>query len=466
MDKDQGQNDQFLDHISQELLFGLLDNPNESLVLIDHEGIVRFISETNEIFFNVKREDAIGRHVTEINPDTELLETLRTGVPEIGKVMTMKGRDRIIARIPIFHEGKVIGAAGKVMFAHPEKIKELYGRIETLESNLDYYKEEFFHAFGSRYSFDNIIGHSEAILKAKALADQAANTDSPVIINGESGTGKELFAHSIHQASQRKDQNFIRVNSASIPSELIEAELFGYEAGAFTGADKKGKPGKFELADKGTIFFDEIGDMPLSMQVKLLRVLQEKEIERVGGRQPRKIDFRFICATNRNIEKMLSSGEFRLDLYYRINVMNLTLPPLRVVQEDIPLFFNAFLSDLSGELKKKPKPVEPDAMNLLQSYGWPGNMRELRNIAERALIVSQGESITLNDLPPVVRETPDARHTMSQPLPMLKEILEETEEKAISRALELTGNNRAAAAKLLGIHRTGLYQKMKKYEIP
>ncbi|MBU2648827.1 sigma 54-interacting transcriptional regulator [bacterium] len=463
MEKSPAQKNQLLQHVSGELLFGLLDNPNESLILIDQAGIVRFLSSTNESFFQVNREEAIGRHVTEINPDTELLETLKSGKAEIGRVMTMKGRQRIIARIPIFHQGQIIGAAGKVMFAHPEKLKELYERIETLESKLDYYKKELYQAFGSRYTFDNIIGQSDAILKAKTMAIQAADTDSAVIISGESGTGKELFAHAIHQAGRRRDQNFIRVNSASIPGELIESELFGYEAGAFTGANKNGKPGKFELADKGTIFFDEIGDMPLNMQVKLLRVLQEKEIERVGGQKPRKIDFRFICATNRNVEKMISSGAFRLDLYYRINVMNVSLPPLRAIKDDIPLFFKEFLTELSGELNKKVKPVAANAMTLLQNYAWPGNMRELRNIAERALILSRGETITLDDLPPVVRETTGSLTDGSDRLPMLKAIMAETEKQAVARALELTGDNRAAAAKMLGIHRTGLYQKMKKY---
>ena len=465
MEKSRSQKKRLLQNVSEELLFGLLDNPNESLMLIDKEGIVQFLSSTNESFFEVKRENAIGRHVTDINPDTELLETLRSGKAEIGRVMTMKGKQRIIARIPIFHQGDIIGAAGKVMFAHPEKLKELYERIETLENRLDYYKKELYQAFGSRYSFDNIIGQSEAIVNAKAMAAQAAKTDSAVIINGESGTGKELFAHAIHQAGRRRDQNFIRVNSASIPSELIESELFGYEAGAFTGADLKGKPGKFELADKGTIFFDEIGDMPLNMQVKLLRTLQEKEIERVGGRKPRKIDFRFICATNRNVEKMISSGEFRLDLYYRINVINVSTPPLREIKNDIPLFFNEFLSELSGELKKKVKPVAADTMSLLQNYAWPGNMRELRNIAERALIVSKGEVISLDDLPPAIRKSAGA-FTASQGTPQsLKETMEMTEKQTITGTLKLTGNNRAAAAKILGIHRTGLYQKMKKYGI-
>jgi len=457
------QAERLLQNLPRELLFGLLDNPHESLILIDEHGIVQFLSSTNETFFGFTREEAIGRHVTEINPDTGLLKTLRSGVPEIGEKMRMKGRERIIARIPILCDGKVIGAAGKVMFAHPEKIRELYGRIEALESNLDYYKQEYHQSFGSRYSFDNILGQSQELLQAKALADQAADTDSPVIISGESGTGKELFAHAIHQASRRREQNFIRVNSASIPSELIESELFGYESGAFTGADKKGRAGKFELADKGTIFFDEIGDMPLNMQVKLLRVLQEKEIERVGGHKPRKIDFRFICATNRNIEKMLGSGEFRMDLYYRINVINLTLPPLRVLKNDIPLFFNAFLADLSDELKKRPKPVDPEAIRQLQSYAWPGNMRELRNIAERALIVSGGDTITVADLPAVVRETRETPAAADHTLLPLKDCLAAAERQAIVSALSDCGNNRAAAARVLGIHRTGLYQKMKKH---
>ncbi len=452
-------------HISKELIYGLLDNPYESLILIDTEGIVRFLASSNEEFFSIKLKDALGRHITEINPDTQLLDTLKTGKPEIGRMMTLLGKKRIIARIPIIKEGRTIGAAGKVMFTHPKKIKELYERIETLETNLNYYKKEFYQSYASRYTFESIIGHSGLILQAKTLALQAAETNSAVIITGESGTGKELFAHAIHQASQRRNNNFIKVNCASIPNELIESELFGYESGSFTGADKNGKPGKFELSHRGTIFLDEIGDMPLKMQVKLLRVLQEKEIERIGGRKPKKIDFRLICATNRNLEKMISSNEFRLDLYYRINIINIYLPPLREIREDIPLLFNHFLKELAREKRQEIREVLPEAMRVLQNYSWPGNIRELRNIAERALIVSRGSQLKLEDMPPALQETVDLPISKNQPLPMLKDLLEKTEKRAIIQSLKLANNNKAKAAQLLGIHRTGLYQKMNKHNI-
>ncbi|MCP4753710.1 MAG: AAA family ATPase [Proteobacteria bacterium] len=454
-----------LKSIPRELLFGLLDNPYESLLLIDTDGILRFMSSANEDFFSVNIKDALGRHITEINPDTQLLDTLQTGKAEIGEIMTLMRKKRIIARIPIFKDGRLIGAAGKVMFSHPERLKELYERIETLETNLNYYKNELYQAFGSRYTFDTVIGRSLLILQAKALALQAAGTDSAVVITGESGTGKELFAHAIHQASQRKDSNFVKVNCASIPGELIEAELFGYEPGSFTGAHKKGKPGKFELAHNGTILLDEIGDMPLKMQVKLLRILQEKEVERIGGRKPKRIEFRLICSTNRNIEKMISSGEFRLDLFYRINVINIYLPPLREITDDIPTLFHHFLHELNKEKRKEVERVSQEAMALLKNYAWPGNMRELRNVAERALIVSRGTQIETEDLPPALKETLSYPIHENKPLPMLKDLLEKTEKRAINEALKLTKNNKASAAKLLGIHRTGLYQKMRKYRI-
>jgi len=459
-----------LANIPAELLYSLLDNSYESLILVDAEGIVRFMSSANDGAYTVSVREAIGRHITEVNPETRMTRVLRTGRAEIGRGLMLKGKHRVIARIPLMYEGRIVGAAGKLMFMSPEKLKELYERIDALKNDLDFYREALHQVYGSRYSVDNIIGDSPLFQQAKALAMQAAASNAPVLIVGETGTGKELFAHAIHQISRRRSHNFVRVNCGAIPAELVESELFGYEPGAFTGAHKQGKPGKFELADQGTIFLDEIGDMPPLMQVKLMRALQEKEIERIGGK-PRQIDFRLISATNRDLEEMVRHKTFRLDLFYRLNVMVLRLPPLRDIADDIPKIFGHFIQQLCRESRRVPIAVAPEVIDSLKSYPWPGNIRELRNIAERAMIVCAGKQIELEDLPLSVRAKAPERGPIADPsapldagLP-LKAILESTERQAIVNALRQAGNNRVMAARALGIHRTGLYQKMKKYRI-
>ncbi len=454
----------FVNNIPEDLLFSLLDNSYESLILVDADGIVRFMSQANEGFSSISVKNSVGKHISEVRPNTRLPRVIQTGKAEIGRSMLLNHQNRVIARIPLFKDGRVIGAMGKLMFMSPEKLKELYERIDCLENQIDYYKEELNKSYGISYTFENIIGDSEAISACKALARKAAESDASVLITGESGTGKELFAHSIHQVSKRRKYNFVRVNCASIPSELIESELFGYEAGAFTGANKKGKAGKFELADRGTIFLDEVGDMPPLLQVKLMRVLQEKEVERLGGK-PKTIDFRVISATNRDLNKMVNDKSFRLDLYYRLNVFLITLPPLRDMREDIPHIFTHFLEKLNRGNRKKVLKVSPEAMTSLQNYSWPGNLRELRNIADRSMILCSGNTIEVEDLPISVREK--SRVSLSRELvgDSLKEIMENTEKKAILDALERTGNNREKASSILKIHRTGLYQKMKKYNI-
>jgi transcriptional regulator with PAS, ATPase and Fis domain len=454
-----------LKDIPIDLLEALLENPYESLILVDAEGIVRYMSASNEGVYKIPVKDAVGKHISEVSPKTRLPRILETGKAEIGRSMVLKSRNRVIARIPLIRDGRVIGAAGKLMFMSPEKLKELYDRIENLETKIDYYQSELNQVYGGRYSFDSIIGTSEPIQNAKELARQAAATDAAVILTGESGTGKELFAHSIHQASRRRDQHFVRVNCAAIPADLIESELFGYEAGAFTGARKKGKAGKFELAHNGTIFLDEIGDMPMALQVKLMRVLEEKEVERIGSRSPKPINFRVISATNRDLKKLIDKQAFRLDLYYRLNVVHIHLPALREIREDIPSIFHHFFDRLSVGKKPRIRTVAPDALEAMQQYAWPGNIRELRNVVERAMIVCQDDSITRSDLPLEKSVAPAVPAFTDGEIPSLKQLLQETERQAILAALEHSGNNRAEAAKILGIHRTGLYQKMKKHGI-
>jgi transcriptional regulator with PAS, ATPase and Fis domain len=453
------------EEIPADLLEAFLENPYEGLIIVDADGIVRFMSESNEGVYPISSKDAVGKHIREVSPKTLLPRILATGKAEIGRSMILQRKNRVIARIPLVKDGKVIGAAGKLLFRSPEKLKELYDRIENLETKVDYFKSELDQVYGGRYSFDSIIGSSTAVRKAKELARQAAETDAAVIITGESGTGKELFAHSIHQASRRRKQNFVRVNCAAIPADLIESELFGYESGAFTGARKQGKPGKFELAHNGTIFLDEIGDMPMALQVKLMRVLEDKVVERIGARNPKGINFRVVSATNRNLNKLIDQKAFRLDLYYRLNVVNIHLPALREIRDDIPSLVNHLLARLSIGERPDIQRVSKDALEAIQQYHWPGNVRELRNVIERAMIVSRNNVIELEDLPLEKLPTPRANTTTRGSVVPLKILMEETERQAIVRALAHTESNRVKAAELLGIHRTGLYQKMKKYGI-
>lgn len=453
-------------NIPDDMLAGLIDNPYENLILIDKEGIVRFLSKGSEGLYLKPNKECIGCHISEVSADSKMLRVLTTGKAELVRDMELNNKRCSILRFPLKNEDQIIGVAGKLVIVTPDKIKELYDRIDKLKKNLNYYKKTVNQLYSSRYTFDNIIGNSPLIKKVKALAQQSAKTDSSVLITGESGTGKELLAHSIHQVSQRKNNNFVSINCASIPEDLIESELFGYAPGAFTGASKQGKIGKFELADKGTLFLDEIGDMRLLMQVKLMRILQEKIVDRIGGK-PKYIDFRLISATNRNLETMVKKKEFRLDLFYRLNVVSMKMPALREIKEDIPLIFYHFLDKFKRKEQRPDIGIAPEVLRAIQLYSWPGNVRELKNVVERATIVCQGNQIRLNDLSINFTEKQRAMpsiNTASNRM-SLKDLMEETERQAIINALKKTNNNMAKAAELLSIHRTGLYQKIKKYNI-
>ncbi|MBE3554919.1 MAG: sigma 54-interacting transcriptional regulator, partial [Thermicanus sp.] len=297
--------------------------------------------------------------------------------------------------------------------------------------------------------------------EVKELAEKAAMSKSTVLLQGESGTGKELFAHAIHAASPRHHGPFIRVNCGAIPTELLESELFGYEEGAFTGAKKGGKPGKFELANGGTLFLDEVGDLPLSMQAKILRVLQEKEIEPLGSIRLKKVDVRVIAATHKDLKKMVDLGEFRHDLYYRLNVFTLTIPPLRERKEDIPPLVSAILQKLSQELGIMGKGLSDEVLHLFQTYHWPGNIRELYNALERSVAVSEKGEIEVKDLPLYLRDMSGSiPHPSLQPLDVA---IRETEKQLIQQALKETGGNKVRAAEILGIHRANLYRKLDRY---
>ena len=315
----------------------------------------------------------------------------------------------------------------------------------------------------AKYTINDIVGQGKAILLMKEQVIAAAKTRSTVMVLGETGTGKELAAHAIHRLSSRRHNAFIRVNCAAIPDNLLESELFGYEPGAFTGAVKGGQIGKFEAADGGTIFLDEIGDMPLSLQSKILRVLQEKEIEKIGGRAPISIDVRIIAATHRNLRDLVREQKFREDLYYRLHVIPIQMPPLRAHREDIPLLVHSFLTKQAEELGIERPDTDRDFMAALIEYDWPGNVRELANIIELAISMSHG-TITKDLLPPsMLPELFFPR--FDDEAAVLRSYAGEAEKEAIIKALEIYGGNKIKVCDSLGISRSSLYNKLKKYNI-
>jgi transcriptional regulator with PAS, ATPase and Fis domain len=362
------------------------------------------------------------------------------------------------------------------MFRNPEEWRMYRSKIQHLVEELKYYKTKVQPDLKSKHHFNDLIGNSPSFLAAKKLAQRISGSDSSVLLIGESGTGKELFAHSIHNDSNRSSLPFVAINCASIPEHLLESELFGYEEGAFTGAKKGGKKGQFEIANNGTLFLDEIGDMPLSMQSKLLRVLQEKEIQRIGGQKSIPVNVRIIAATHRDLEKMVEEGKFRQDLYYRLNVIKIDIPPLRKRKDDIELISMSLLKKLEGRFYRKGIELSPEVMEKLMQHSWPGNIRELENVLERCINVLDGKTIESEHLPLYLKDQEGkgqgSKKTMvhnpdlpSFPVQPLKETLAAVEKQAIENALGLTNGNKLEAAKLLAISKTNFYEKCKMYHL-
>ncbi len=308
------------------------------------------------------------------------------------------------------------------------------------------------------FTFRDFIGNSSRLRETLMMAKISANSSSTILIQGESGTGKEVLAQAIHNASDHGNGPFVAVNCAAIPRELIESELFGYEEGAFTGARRGGRPGKFELASGGTIFLDEIGDMPLDMQVKLLRVTQERRVVRVGGQHYIDVDVRIMAATNRDLSKAVADGSFRADLYYRLNVLPILIPPLHQRPEDIPLLAAHILRKLSQKVKRKTIEITPEAMRVLANYSWPGNVRELENVLERCIHFLEGDLLKLTDLPASVYGETKPHKPVTDTRSLV-----EVERQMVVEALQLAGGNVSRAARQLGVSRTTLYNKLRKY---
>jgi len=454
----------------------------ERVVIIDDNGMILYINEGYCQFIGKTMEKAIGQPVQDVIENSRMHRVVKTGKAELAAVQKINGSEMIANRFPIFEDGKVVGAVGNVMFRNPEEWRMYRTKIQNLVEELNYYQAKAQRDLRSKYSFEDLMGSSPIFLEAKTLAQRVSGSNSSVLLIGESGTGKELFAHAIHHNSTRASAPFVAINCSSIPEHLLESELFGYEEGAFTGAKKGGKKGQFELASKGTLFLDEIGDMPLSMQSKLLRVLQEKEVVRVGGYKSISVDVRIIAATHRDLEKMVEKGEFRQDLYYRLNVIKIDIPPLRERKEDIPPIARRLLKKLEARFYRNSIELSAEVKERLMQHSWPGNIRELENVLERSINVLDGKTIKVSDLPLYLRDFEpkdgSAIHSSSEGISPnlvsaselsfiqpLKETLAQVEKQAIEHALAVTKGNKLEAARLLEISKTSFYDKYKLYNI-
>lgn len=443
-----------------EKLNKILETSHDIICFVDEYGKISYVNPAYRKHFAGSSEN-VGKSIFAISPDGYRAKAYKNREKIENVLHTKEGIDIITTIDPLFIDGEFKGI---ISTSKPvNEIKEILNQLRKSEEELNYYKEELIRHTTLKSSFKDIIGASRSLKDILYMCDKASNSTSTVLIRGESGTGKELIAKAIHNNSDRKDNAFVRVNCAAIPENLLESELFGYEKGAFTGAIKS-KPGKFAIADKGTIFLDEIGDMPVSMQVKLLRVLQEREIESLGGLQPQKIDVRVIAATNKNLEEMIKDGTFREDLYYRLNVLSLSLPPLRKRKDDIGLLAEHFISKLNSKLGKNIKGMDNECLTLLQEYSWPGNIRELENIIERAMNLCDGDFITSNDLPSYLNKVSSSSKSLinlvgNEVLPF-----EEYEKQIIQLAMEKYKSFNKAGKALGLTHRT-VSLKCKKYNI-
>lgn len=438
---------------------------HDGIIVVDERGNTTLVNQAMSDFLALRPEEVIGKHITDIMETSRLHIVASSGVSETSDVLTIQGKPLIVSRMPIIKEGKVVGAVGKAVFPQLAEVQELIEKLRFLENKVTFFQEELQKNKTAQDIMKGIVAESTEMKKLKQEILIVASSSSTVLITGESGTGKEGVAHAVHLCSDRCKEPFIKVNCAAIPENLMEAEMFGYVGGAFTGAAKAGKPGRLELADGGTLFLDEIGDMPLALQSKLLRVLQEREFERLGSTKSIKVNVRIIAATNKNLNRAISEGEFRADLYYRLNVINLHLPPLLERAEDIEPLTHFFISKFNHILKGNVMGIADDAMQTLLNYSWPGNIRELENVVERAVNYTRSGLIQLNHLPSQILSNSSSETQVITGTIRHQDKIGRIERNMIVVALEKAGGNKTKAAKLLNLSRSRLYDKLDKYDL-
>ena len=453
-------------------------------IAIDREERITFIGQEYASYLGYAQEELIGRPVREVIPNTRLSKVLKEGKEELGRFMSVPNKAEesrkgqriatICNRMPIYRygdreRGEIVGVMAEGVIRDFQDTNRLHEETELLRRQNELYQSHLAQLYQVETDLNNIIGHSPAIEKLKDLIRRVANSTITICISGETGTGKELVANAIHKLSGRAEKPFVKINCAAIPKDLLESELFGYEAGAFTGADRRGKAGRFELADHGTLLLDEIGEMPITLQAKLLRVLQEKEIERVGGVRPIPLDVRLVCSTNRDLYQMVRDGQFRADLYYRLNTMELFTPPLRERLEDLPELCELFIKRTNQRNGLAITGINAEVYQLFSSYEWPGNVRELEHTLERAAVLLGYGKLNachfdfLSERIGLQRTHPAGAERRASSLKTQRDVMER---EAILHALQACSGNKSAAARYLGLDRSVLYTKLKKYDIP
>jgi transcriptional regulator with PAS, ATPase and Fis domain len=464
-------------------MFHLFSSISQGMFLVDITGRIVWLNDGYKRFlpalgFN-SVEQFVGHMVEEVIPNTQMRRVLETGEAFLIDLLTNKAGTFVVSRIPLRDEAeKVIGAIGIVLFDHPETtLQPLISKFAHLQRDLDDARRELASQRRTKYTFASFVGASAPAVEVKRQARRAAQSSSPVLLLGETGTGKELLAHAIHASSARASGPLVSVNIAAVPDTLLEAEFFGVAPGAYTGADKKGRDGKFKLADGGTLFLDEIGDMPLSLQAKLLRALQEGEIEPLGSNKLIPFDARLIAATSRDLTALLREGKFREDLFYRLNVLPIRVPPLRERRADIPSLVEVLGEDMALRGGQGQPELSPEALALLTAQTWRGNIRELRNVLEQAVMRSDSRHIEAHQIEEVLKEAgiekvipgaaqlsghsaePSQAGASSSPTPLSEQVAQ-LEKLAISKAMQATGGNKVAAARMLGISRAKLYERL------
>ncbi|SDK76471.1 sigma 54-interacting transcriptional regulator [Halanaerobium congolense] len=434
----------------KEKLKTILDFAQEGIIAIDKDGIVNVFNPQAEKLFNLNQHNVINYRADEVLPNTRLLEVIRTGEKELNQIQNI-GETRIATnRVPIKVENKLNGVVAT--FQDVTKIQKLEQEIR---------RELNKKGLTAQYDFDDIIGESKAIKVKKELAKKFAKVSSTVLITGQSGTGKELFAHSIHKNSKRKNGPFVAINCAALPTNLLESELFGYEEGSFTGAKEGGKSGLFELAHRGTIFLDEIGKMDKKLQARLLRVIQEKRIMRLGGREVIPVDVRIISAANSNLKTEVQNGEFRKDLYYRLNVLELEIPPLSERKEDIPALVRYFSNKMSKENNFKIK-FSSSVIESFKKHNWPGNVRELENMVEKTIVISDSKTIRKKDIKYILPKE-NERNEKNNSIDIYTSF--DNIEKQVIKRLIRDDLSKTEIANILNIDRSTLWRKLKKYDL-